>query len=153
MKNEPLWRKLNLVWGIKVAAIYKGKACLLIAYMFLIGCQNEKQPGSDNLAESTAISTPTKTTIPTAIPRTITSTPTTTNPPTASAQLLPTITPTPQASSVPTSTPLPTLVWAEAIERVADLRGVTSSSIVWSPVANEFIAHDCWLGLHNFKRS
>jgi hypothetical protein len=42
-------------------------------------------------------------------------------------------------------------VWAEAIERVADLRGVTSSSIVWSPVANEFIAHDCWLGLHNFN--
>jgi hypothetical protein len=117
--------------------------------MFLIGCQNEKQPGSDNLAESTAISTPTKTTIPTAIPRTITSTPTTTNPPTASAQLLPTITPTPQASSVPTSTPLPTLVWADGVERIAHLLGVDSGSIVWSPVTNEFIAHDCWFALYN----
>jgi hypothetical protein len=134
--------------GLAVTAVYKGKACLLIVCVFLIGCQNEKQLGADNLVESTALSTPPLTITLTATLRTVTTTPTTTNPPTATTQLLPTITPTPQASPVPTSTPLPTLVWAEGIEHIANLSGVSSNNIVWSPLANEYIFDDCWVGLY-----
>jgi len=116
--------------------------------VLLIGCLNDKQSGADNFTESTATNSRSQTTITTSI-LPMTSTPTATKPLTETVALLPTLISTPQASPVPTSTPLPSLVWSESVERVANIREVDSDSIVWSPVVNEFIVHNCWSALNN----
>jgi hypothetical protein len=135
--------------GHTVAAIYKGKACLLVICVLLIGCLNDKQSGSDNFTEFTATISYPQTPIATSIQRTMTPTPTATKSPTTTTDLLPTLISTPQASPVPTPTPLPPLVWAEGVEQVANIQGIDHYSVLWSPIANEFIANDCWFALHN----
>lgn len=134
-------------WGDMVVSTYKVQTCLLIIGVLLIGCLNDRQSGSVNVAEPTVTTSVQQPTVATR--GTVTPTQTATKQPTATVGLLPTASSTSQASPVPTPTPLPSLVWAEDVEQVASIQGIDHHSVLWSPIANEFIAHDCLSALHN----
>ncbi|MCP4415309.1 MAG: hypothetical protein GY805_01720, partial [Chloroflexi bacterium] len=61
---------------------------------------------------------------------------------TATETAVATSTPTP--TLFPSPTPIPPLLWSNDVNFVAHIEGISSNTVIWSPIQNELVATTCW---------